>query len=65
MLNETIQAGLNNPDCAFFVGSWTGSFLSFKYLIAVFVIYGVMKALGRLALEPLIAYVKTKFKKQK
>ena len=65
MLNETIMNGLNNPDCAFFVGTWTGSFLSFKYLIAVFVIFAVMKVLDRLALEPLITRIKNKFAKKK
>jgi len=59
MLNETISAGLNNPDCAFFVGSFTGSFLSFKYLIIVILLYFGFKLLDAFIVEPSIA----KFKK--
>lgn len=58
MLNETIAAGLNDPNCAFFVGSFTGSFLSLKYLLIVLFMYVLIKGLDKLAVDPIIERIK-------
>lgn len=65
-LNEIISTGLNNPDCAFFVGQWLGGWLSMKMVMYLVVAYWIMKSIDKLALEPIIDFVKSKlFKQQK
>jgi hypothetical protein len=64
MLNETIAAGLNDPNCAFFVGSFTGNFLSFKYLLVVILLFFLFKLLDGLVAEPLLKKFKAKFSKE-
>jgi hypothetical protein len=61
MLNETIAAGLNDPNCAFFVGTFTGSSLSLKYLFIVVIGYLLFKTLDIL-LEPFVTKIKNKLK---
>lgn len=61
MLNETIAAGLNNPECSFYVGAFLGQAMFGKLLIYAGVIYIIVKSLDKLAIEPFIAWVKKKF----
>lgn len=62
-LSATIEAGLNNPDCAFFVGSFFGTAYIVKLMLYIACIYWVIKAVDKLALEPVIDYIKRKFKR--
>lgn len=66
-MNETIATiitnGLNNPECAFFSGAFLGSIWTFKILISMIVIGTLWKALDKLAIGPLIEWVKKKIYK--
>lgn len=59
-LTEIITAGLNNPECAFYVGAFTGQFMALRYLIVVLIIFFVFKIIEKLAFEPFISWVKNK-----
>lgn len=61
-LAETIQTGLNNPECAFFVGSYMGAAWGAKLLFMAYLMYAIAKVLDKIALEPFIAWIKTKMK---
>lgn len=57
-LADTIVAGANNPDCAFFVGLTTGQFLIFKIVGALIVVYVIAKFMDTLVLNPLLKFLK-------
>ena len=61
MLNETIMTGLNNPDCAFYVGAFAGQMFVVRWLFFLLIVYVLLKAVDKLALEPLLKYLKIKF----
>jgi len=65
MLNETIAAGLNNPDCAFFVGNFMGNFLAMRWLFFLAVCYFMFKIIDKLAFEPIVEWMKSKIKKKR
>lgn len=65
MLNETIATGLNNPECAFFIGQMFGASMTFKIIIAIVIIGFLAKAIDRLAWNPLIKWIKDKIYKSK
>ena len=62
-LAEIINAGLNNPECSFFVGTWMGQFTLMRVVIWGAGIYLVSKFLDRIALEPLTLWLKKHFKR--
>jgi len=59
---EIINNGINNPECAFFVGMWVGKFIMLKIMFGMVVGYGVIKIINALALEPLLNWIKKKLK---
>ena len=62
-LGEIITTGLNNPECAFFVGQTFGTFLVFKIAIGLAIINWIYKAMDVLAFEPFINWIKKRFRK--
>jgi len=59
-LSQIMNAGMNNPDCSFWVGMSFGQISGMK-LVFAFIIGGLLwKALDTLLLEPGIAYIKSK-----
>ena len=63
-LVDTINMGLNNPDCAFFVGNYMGQLFTIHSMLILLSIYLGFKFLDKLAVEPLIKYIKTKIKRK-
>jgi len=61
-LNQTIALGLNNPDCGFFVGHFTGSMYSLEFFIGVAIVWWLFRAADKLVLEPIINKIKNRKK---
>jgi len=59
-LSEIITTGLNNPDCSFFTGAVVGQMLVFRWVITFFVLHFIFKIIEKLALDPLITWLKKK-----
>ena len=57
---DIITTGLNNPDCAFFTGTFLGSIMIWKYFIVIAGLYIIMKFIDKLAVEPIIEWTKRK-----
>ena len=57
---DLVITGLNNPECAFYTGAFVGQWLALKYLVIIAIMLAVFKTLDKLALEPLLKYVKSK-----
>lgn len=64
MLNDTLAAGLNNPDCAFYVGMFAGMGLLFQYLLLALFFFVVYRFAEELAIKPFINRLKKKWWKQ-
>lgn len=62
-LSEIINAGLNNPDCSFYVGMSVGQFSGIKTMFLLGLLYITMKFVEGLAVTPLLVWIKSKFKK--
>lgn len=62
MLNDTIINGINNPDCAYFVGMTVGSASLFGKLFLLMAVFTLFKFVEKLAVEPIIAKIKNKIK---
>jgi len=62
-LTEIIQKGMNNPECAFYVGSFFGNLMAFKWLVTILAIGFIYKAIDKLAWSPLIEWIKKKLYK--
>ena len=62
-LAEIIKVGMDNPDCSFFVGVFTGQFVAFRYIVFLAVLYVVFKVVDKLALEPILEWIKKKIKR--
>jgi len=60
VLTETIQTGLNNPECAFFVGKMAGEAMIFNLMAALAIFGFLYKAVDKLAFEPAVAWLKKK-----
>jgi len=52
--------GVNNPDCAFFVGSFMGQFIGFKIIFMVVIGYICLRFIEKLTLIPLLEWLKKK-----
>ena len=67
MVNETISTilvnGMNNPDCSFFVGATFGQWLAIKYIMILVLLYFILKIIDKLALEPLIKWIKDEIRR--
>ena len=57
---DTIRTGLNNPDCAFYVGQWFGMWLALKFFIFFAVAYYLFRLLDKVMLEPAAEWTKNK-----
>ena len=62
-LTDIITTGMNNPDCSFFVGSFTGQWLGLRYIVVLVLLYLLLRIAEKLAIEPLIDWLKKRFKK--
>lgn len=65
---ENIVKGINNPDCAFFVGTTTGTFftsaLIIKIILASALIWFGFRILAEKIISPLIDYIAKKINKK-
>jgi len=64
-LADTISTGLNNPECAFYVGAFAGMGMIIKWLFALWILFLITKAFEKLAWEPLLNWIKTKIYRKK
>lgn len=64
-LSDTIITGMNNPDCAFYVGSFIGNYSTGKLILAGMFLMIVYKFVDKMALEPSIKWIKSKAKVRK
>ena len=64
-LVDTIQLGLNNPECAFFVGSYMGFAWGAKLLFLGYLMYIGSRVVDKLALTPLLNWAKKQIYKKK
>lgn len=55
--SENLMAGLNNPECSFFVGATVGQYLTLRIIFALVGIYIITKILDKLVLNPLLAWI--------
>lgn len=57
---NTLEAGINNPECAFFVGNMTGK--SMVYIDVAVVLFAIFffRAADKLIISPLLDWVKNK-----
>jgi len=63
-LSQIMNAGMSNPECSFWVGMSIGQISGVK-LVFAFIIGGLLwKAIDTLCLEPVIAFIKSKFHKK-
>lgn len=62
---EIVLKGMNNPDCSFFVGNFTGQFMTMNWIITILIIYAILKVVDKLAFTPLIDWIKSKIYKGK
>jgi len=63
-LTTIIQAGLNDPNCAFYTGALVGGALYLKVGFYIFVGYMIIKAVDKLAWEPFLSWMKVKLWKK-
>lgn len=63
-LSSIISTGLNNPECAFFVGQMFGQYTSLKILLGMAGFIMVYKLVDNLALIPLMEKIKSLWKKR-
>ena len=64
-LGEIIKAGLNDPNCAFFVGNFLGMAIALRWIVVLVFIYWIFSAANKLAFEPFIGWVKNKIYNKK
>lgn len=69
MVNQTLANiiidGMNNPDCSFFTGAFIGSMFIIKWLFFLYLLILASKIIDKLALEPLLDWIKSKIYKNK
>ena len=61
-LNDTIINGMNNPDCAFFVGQTMGQADLLGKIVVLMLVFTAYEFAKKLVVEPLIQKIKKKFK---
>lgn len=57
-LNEIIKKGMDNPDCAFFVGSYLGNISAYQKILLLALIYFMFKVANNLVVDPIIFWIK-------
>jgi hypothetical protein len=60
-----IYEGLNNPSCDIFTGMYVGGYFTMKLVFFILISYVLLKALDKLAFEPLLNWIKEKLYKKK
>ena len=60
-LTETLMRGMNNPDCSFFVGAFTGRLLTAQTIGAIILISMFYKGLEIFVFTPLFNYIKNRW----
>lgn len=60
---ETFVQQLNDPACSMLSGAFIGSLMMWKVIFGLVVLYTILKAVDKLALEPLLKWVKKKIYK--
>ena len=60
---QTIITGMNNPECAFFVGQVTGQNEAVRMLAIVLLAAFIFKLVNKAVIDPIIEWVKQKVKK--
>jgi hypothetical protein len=63
-LIETIEIGMNTPECSFFVGHFTGAMFSLRLLVTLSILFFVFKLVDKLAFEPMIEKIKNWWKRR-
>jgi len=63
-LNDTIMNGLNNPDCAFFVGQTMGQADLLGKLVVLLLFFTFYEFAKKLVVEPIIQKIKEKTRKK-
>lgn len=64
-LAEIITTGMNNPECSFYVGTFFSQIITLKLIIVIFIVAIFFKMLDKLAVTPIIEWIKNKVKKNK
>lgn len=59
-LTNIIQAGLNNPECAFYVGQWFGWLTAIKWVFVITILLWLIRALEIVFVEQGAEWVKKK-----
>jgi hypothetical protein len=57
---QAIYNNVNDPNCALSVGAVGGMWFTFKYIVILAGIYIIMKAVDKLAIEPILEWIKKK-----
>ena len=69
MTNQTFATILinqmNDPDCSMLTGMTMGQLISIRWILTAFIIYAILKAIDKLAFEPLVDWIKNKIYKIK
>lgn len=60
---NTFETGINNPDCSFFVGTTYGQIISMKSVMIMLGLYIILKAIDKLAIEPVFSTLGAKIKR--
>lgn len=63
-LADTLIIGMNNPDCAFYVGAVTASFLVLKIIFSLVLAYLALRILEKLIFTPLLNWIARKIYKK-
>jgi len=59
-LAENLVNGMNNPDCAFYVGATIGQYLVLRILSALVLAYFLIRILDKLVFTPLLNWISKK-----
>lgn len=54
---ENIIAGLNNPECSFFVGATIGQYFILRLFIWLAIVYIILRVLERLIFTPFLEWI--------
>ena len=63
-LGDTLKIALNNPDCAITIGMMMGAIFIVRWLFALWCLYVLTKVIDKLALNPLLDWIKIKIYKR-
>ncbi len=64
-LTDNFLSQVDNPDCSYLTGMFIGSGITMRMILYIFIIGMGFKIVDKLALDPLINYIKQKIKRKK